>query len=322
MSNKNNSLPPLDYLLAFDASADLGSFSKASQLMNISESAISRKVKLLEHHFEKSFFRRKERSIELTAQGEQFYRDIAPLLSQLRVIADALQAENQTRSITIAATNSVAGLWLMPRLPLFNDLQKELKITLVSSDNDDECLGHDVDLTILRGDGHWPGYKAKLLFGETIFPVCSPLYFEKNPSISDIQAFSNHSLIGVASRHTEWMNWSTWISNILNKTSRVDHAVLLNTYPLSIEAAVSGLGIALGWGHLLDHLIEEGKLVRPLEDVSVRTEFGYYLLKKEHVKGFKERDRVESWLLDISANRRRFSKDQQNILIDTNNKRP
>ncbi|NCW55397.1 MAG: LysR family transcriptional regulator, partial [Rhodobacteraceae bacterium] len=54
---------------------------------------------------------------------------------------------------------------------------------------------------------------------------------------------------------------------------------MLNTYPLSIDAAVSGLGLALGWGHLVDHLIEDGKLVRPLQSVSVRTEFGYYLLK-------------------------------------------
>ena len=312
MFNKNNSLPPLDYLLAFDAAADLGSFSKASKTLNISESAISRKVKLLEHHFKKSFFWRRERSIELTAQGEQFHRDIAPVLEELRTISDTLQTESQTRSITLAATNSVAGLWLMPRLPLFNDLHKELKITLVSSDNDNECLGQDVDLTILRGDGHWPGYHANLLFGETIYPVCSPLYFEKNPSIADVKAFANHSLIGVASRHAEWMNWSTWLRKMLNKTAQVDHAVLLNTYPLSIEAAVSGLGIALGWGHLLDHLIEEGKLVRPLEQASVRTEFGYYLLKKEHAIGIKERDCVENWLLEISANRRRYENDQTN----------
>ena len=77
--------------------------------------------------------------------------------------------------------------------------------------------------------------------------------------------------------------------------------------PLSIDAAVSGLGLALGWGHLVDHLIEDGKLVRPLQSVSVRTEFGYYLLKPSQVSGFKERDQVENWLIDVSEKRRRYS---------------
>ena len=85
-----------------------------------------------------------------------------------------------------------------------------------------------------------------------------------------------------------------------NKKMHVDQAVLLNTYPLSIDAAVSGLGLALGWGHLVDHLIDEGKLVRPLNATSVRTDFGYYLLKPSKAHRFKERNQVENWLIDVS----------------------
>ena len=86
----------------------------------------------------------------------------------------------------------------------------------------------------------------------------------------------------------------------------MNQAVLLNTYPLSIDAAVSGLGLALGWGHLVDHLINEGKLVRPLKSASLRTDFGYYLLKPSKAQGFKERDQVENWLIDVSEKRRRY----------------
>ena len=308
MVNKNTSLPPLDYLLAFDAAAELGSFAQASRTLNISESSVSRKVKLLEHHYGRSFFKRGERSVTLTKQGKELYKDVAPLLDELRTISNRVHVENATRTVTLAATHSVAGLWLMPRLAPFNALNEDLKIKLLSSDSDEECLGEDVTLAILRGDGNWPGYEARLLFGETIFPVCSPQYFEKNPDVADVEKLAEYSLIGVDSTRTEWMDWSTWLTTMQNKKMHVDQAVLLNTYPLSIDAAVSGLGLALGWGHLVDHLIDEGKLVRPLNSTSVRTDFGYYLLKSSKAHSFKERDQVENWLIDLSEKRRRYKR--------------
>ena len=306
MVNKNTFLPPLDYLLAFDAAAEFGSFAQASRTLNISESSISRKVRLLEHHYGRSFFKRGERSVALTKQGQELYEDVAPLLDELRTISNRVHVENATRTVTLAATHSVAGLWLMPRLARFNALNENLKIKLLSSDSDEECLGEDVTLTILRGDGNWPGYEARLLFGETIFPVCSPQYLDKNPDVADVQKLAKYSMIGVDSERTEWMNWSTWLTTMQKKKTHVNQAVLLNTYPLSIDAAVSGLGLALGWGHLVDHLIDEGKLVRPLKSASLRTDFGYYLLKPSKAQGFKERDQVENWLIDVSEKRRRY----------------
>ena len=113
----------------------------------------------------------------------------------------------------------------------------------MSSDSDDECLAEDIHLSILRGDGNWPGYDAQLLFGETIFPVCSPEYFAKHPEISELSNLAQHSLIGVASTHTEWMNWHTWLSHNGLHVKKLDQTVLFNTYPLSIDAAANGLAI-------------------------------------------------------------------------------
>ncbi len=93
----------------------------------------------------------------------------------------------------------------------------------------------------------------------------------------------------------------------------VDQAVLLNTYHLSIDAAVSCLGITLGWAHLVDYLIDDGKLVSPLKSASVRTEYGYYLLKPLQSSGFRERDQVKNWLIDVSNNRRCYNIGNQNF---------
>ena len=312
--NKNNVLPRLDYLLAFESAAVNNSFAGASKALNISETAISRKVRLLELHYKINLFNRGHRSIHLTPRGQRFFDDILPLLDQLRALSQNLLEATLNNAVTIAATNSVAGLYLMPKLPRFNALYEPVNINLLSSDDDDECLAEDVDLTILRGNGHWSGYSAELLFGETIFPVCSPEFLRKNPGITTLAAMSQSSLIGIHTMHTEWMTWRAWFDLMHHPVAEFEETVSLNTYPLAIEAAVNGLGIALGWAHLVDHLLEDNKLIRPLGNISARTDHGYYLLKASDGPSFPERDRVENWLLEVSASRQRYQQPNASTL--------
>lgn len=306
MLKKRKVLPPLDHLLAFESAAKRGSFARASDDLNISETAISRKVRLLEQHYNVPLFVRGHRSITLTTQGAALLSSVNRSMNILRDASEAMFARYQTNTVTLAATNSVASLWLMPRLRRFNRANSRVKIMLVSSDSDEECLGDGVDLTIIRGEGDWPGYEAKLLFGETVFPVCAPRYRRLNPNCTELEALSGVDLIEVASSHTEWMDWKTWLASQGVRDAALERAAFFNTYPLAIQATVDGLGVGLGWGHLVDHLLESGELVQPVRDRFVRTQSGYYLLTNRGLKRFPERDIVEDWLLRASATRKRY----------------
>lgn len=306
MAEKNNILPPLDYLLAFESAANSQSFASASRDLNISETAISRKVRLLELHYDAPLFLRGHRSVRLTPQGHSLLDKVAPALKILRDGSREMLSEHQKNAVTVAATNSVAALWLMPKLHKFNSRNKHVKIMLVASDSDQECLGDTMDLSILRGDGNWPGFKSQLLFGETVFPVCSPKYLAGKGKIENTGALPDQSLIEVSNAHTEWMNWKTWLEHAGLENTTINQSAVFNTYPLAVQAAVDGLGIALGWGHLVDHLLESGELVRPLGGVNIRTTHGYYLLQSENRPQFPERSIVESWLLQTSAARKRY----------------
>ncbi|MEZ5911045.1 MAG: LysR substrate-binding domain-containing protein [Paracoccaceae bacterium] len=299
-------LPPLDYLLAFEASADSMGFAGASKVLHISETAISRKVRLLEQHFGLSFFARGHRSIKLTQHGQEFLARIRPALDALRSAADDMFETSHKRSVVLAATNSVASLWLTPRLHEFRAANKHLSIMLVSSDNDEECLSETVDLTILRGDGTWLGYTSQLVFGETVFPVCSPEFLAQNPEIASARDLPAAPLIEVSSSHTEWMNWRTWLSQVGIRSDRIERATLFNTYPLSIYAAIDSVGVALGWGHLVDQFLKSGQLVRPLGNLQVRTQHGYYLLTPQNRPAFPGRTEVSDWLMGMSAARHRY----------------
>lgn len=300
-------LPPLDYFLAFEAAAQHGSFAGAARQMNISETAISRKVRLLEQHFGVAFFARGHRSIELTQFGREFLARIVPAIDLLREAADDASKAGLKRPVILAATNSVAALWLTPRLHDFRQANAHISIMLVASDVDDECLAETVDLAILRGDGAWKGYDSQLVFGETVFPVCSPEFLAQNPEVADIRNLAGAALIEVSSRHTEWMNWQAWLARVGAPARRIERATLFNTYPLSIHAAVDGVGVALGWGHLVDHLIDAGKLVRPLGDTKVRTDYGYYLLTPQNRPPFQGRTEVADWLMRTSAARTKYA---------------
>ena len=149
-TNKKN-LPPLDYLLAFEIAAKHESFSYASREIGISESAISRKVRLLEQHYEISLFRRGNKSVSLTRQGALLLEKVRPALQNLRDVSAAMFDQKDMHDINLAATNSVATLWLPPLLRNFNRVDTKTNITVIASDEDSECLAENIDFSILRG---------------------------------------------------------------------------------------------------------------------------------------------------------------------------
>lgn len=299
-------LPRLDYLITFQIAAELESFAATAKELNVSETAISRKMKLLEQHYQCALFLRGHRSVQLTDMGRKLLNGITPPLKTLVQVSEDMCGALEKSTVRLAATNSVASLWLMPRLRRFHEANCNITISLMSSDVDAECLADDVDLTILRGDGDWPGFGATLLFGETVFPVCAPGYLENHVKIESTAELPDHSLIEVSNNHTEWLNWKTWLAQKGQDPDLVRHSTFVNTYPLAIQAAIDGLGIALGWGHLVDHHLKQGNLVRPLGAEYVRTHSGYYLLTRQSSTPPAESEVVAKWLLAESAARKRY----------------
>lgn len=300
-------LPRLDYLLAFEVAAEMESFAAAAKEMNVSETAVSRKIRLLELHYKCALFLRGHRSVQLTEQGRTLLHGIRAPLKSIAQLSEDMLGKMSRSSVRMSATNSVASLWLMPRMTHFHEANQNITINLFSSDIDSQCLTEEFDLTILRGEGNWPGYDAQHLFGETVFPICAPSYLENYVGIESVTELLNHNLIEVSNNHIEWMNWRNWFVQQGADPDKVKHSTSVNTYPLGVHAAIDGLGIALGWSHLVDRHLESGALVRPLKDAHVRTKSGYYLLRRENAPRHPEADIVARWLIGESATRKRYA---------------
>ncbi|WP_022727757.1 LysR substrate-binding domain-containing protein [Fodinicurvata sediminis] len=277
MPERRTPLPPLDYLIAFEAAALQGSFTAAGEQLNLSQAAVSRKIRLLEEHLGVSLFVRGHRSVQLTPNGKAYLKSVRKALDEIRLASADLRKGQLRPHISIAATQSVSTLWLVPRLSHIRQDNPDIDIDLVSTDEDEECLQGNFDLVILRGEGRWSGYDAELLLDEEIFPVCTKAYGD-DIGLETAEDLAQATLIEVASHHSEWMNWRTWLREQQIDPTADTRRFTFNTYALSIQAACDGLGVALGWRHLVDDHLNSGALVRPIPQ-SVHTGSGYYLLK-------------------------------------------
>lgn len=274
-------LPPLGTLVAFEAAARQLSFTAAAAELHLTQAAVSRQIRLLEDDLAVRLFTRANRAVSLTPEGRDLQHTVALALGHIANAAEQVRSTGGERRLTVATDQSVAALWLMPRLNMFRRDNPDILVRLVASDDDEDCLADHIDLAVVHGDGNWSGYDATMLFQESVFPVCAPEYPEKHGPLDTVEDVTRHTLLELEDDHWDWMTWRVWLTeNDVNLPA--EHlGMTINNYPLILQAAIDGHGIALGWKHLVDAHVEAGRLIRPLADAAVTTRFGYHLLSPQ-----------------------------------------
>lgn len=270
-------LPPLDLLLPFEASARLGSFTRAAEELSVTQSAVSQRVRKLEELLEISLFERRHRAIELTPEGRELLNGVKVALQHLTSATHSLRQREARPFLRLACDTSIGQHWLLPRIGAFLAPDSPVAIDLTVSDNEAEVLGADV--AVLHGDGEWPGFVARRLFGDVVFPVCAPGYLEKHP-IATPQDLLSAELIDLDYIHWNWMNWGIWLTETGVDPATARILMRTNSYTALLDAAKAGMGVALGWGNLCDKALESGELVRPVAE-TVDTANGYYVLLRQ-----------------------------------------
>lgn len=273
---RNRSLPPLSTLLAFEAAGRLQSFTRAAAELHISQAAISKQIRQLEDQVGAPLFVRRHRAVQLTPQGREYLHTVVTALTHLAHATLELRAEDESRRLCLAADQSVAALWLMPRCEALLAALPGTTLHLVVSDAEARCLAPEVDLAILHGEGAWPQHESELLFPEVVFPVCSPAYLERAGPLRRPADLAAAQLVDLEDENWTWINWRIWLTDHGVGLPATHRALTIGSYPLVLEAARRGLGVALAWRSLIEEDLASGALVRPLAE-EVATRFGYYL---------------------------------------------
>ena len=275
---KANSLPSLSLLQTSEVVARCRSFTLAADELCLTQSAVSRQIRALEDQLGLILFRRLHRAIELTADGQQLWDSVTRGLEEITGCVGRLRAATETPQITVAASVAFSYFWLMPRLEKFSARHPDIDLRVLATDQMINPRQEGVDVAILYGSGKLDGVRTQLLFGEKVYPVCSPAYLRDHPELRTASDMLDQTLLHLDGGGNIWgaVDWRVWMMAQGVTGQPVRRGVRLNSYPMILQAAEAGRGVALGWSYITDAMLAEGRLVCPVDKALV-TQENYYV---------------------------------------------
>ena len=264
---KRNALPALDLLVGFEAAARHLSFTKAGEELFLTQSAVSRQIKELEDQLGAALFHRRHRALALTEAGQQFYAAAAQVLATMRAATERLRSQaGRRRPLSVTTTASFAALWLIPRLAGFTRDHPGVDVRITAETRVQDLERDGFDLALRHGPASLAGPNAVRLFGEKVFPVCSPRLLKKTP-LEKPADLRHHILLQYDDpdgRHP-WLHWKTWLEVERISDLRPAGTLSFSGYEQIIPAALAGHGVALGRSPLVRGLLASGELVAPFK---------------------------------------------------------
>ena len=291
-----NSIPSLDLLQGFEAAARHLSFTKAGEELFLTQSAVSRQIKDLEDQLGVPLFHRRHRALVLTEAGQQFYAAAAQVLTTMRTATSRLRAQTGKKTLSVTTTNSFAALWLIPRLAGFTRTHPDVEVKITAETRVQDLERDGLDIAIRHGPASLAGPNAIRLFGERVFPVCSPKLLRKLP-LEEPADLKNHCLLQYSDpegRHP-WLSWKTWLEVARIPDLRPASTLSFSGYDQIIPAAVAGHGVALGRMPLLKDMLAATELVAPFKN-SADPARAYFAISARAAAGRPEVTDFIEWL--------------------------
>jgi len=290
-------MPSLDLLTGFEAAARHLSFTKAGEELFLTQSAVSRQIKELEEQLGAPLFHRRHRALALTDAGQQFYAAAAQVITTMRTATERLRTQSgRKRPLSVTTTHSFAALWLIPRLAGFTRTHPDVEVKITAETRVQDLERNGLDIAIRHGPASLAGPNAIRLFGERVFPVCSPKLLKKLP-LREPADLRQHCLLQYSDpdgRHP-WLHWKTWLEVAGIPDLRPASTLSFSGYEQIIPAAVAGHGVALGRSPLLKDLLAAKELVAPLKG-SADPARSYFAIVSRNAAGRAEAVDFVEWL--------------------------
>lgn len=283
---------PYSALRTFEAVARHSSFSAAAADLGVSQSAVSQHVKSLEEWLGQDLLTRGARQSLPTREGEQLARAIREGLGRISEVCTQLRDQNRAdKTIVISCLPGFAFTWLFPRLVRFDLAHPHLFISIATDTGLHPFTSTDADIGIRYGLGQFPGFKVDRLMEERLFPVCAPAFLRGPNALRDVSDLAGRSLLqdetldfGAASP-----NWTFWARECGLSLPANLNTRRFGQSNMVVQAAIEGLGIALGREPLVIDALADGRLVRPFAQIT-KSPLSYWLVRRA------DNDKIEEFL--------------------------
>lgn len=289
-------LPPMSMLHCFEAAARQGSFSRAAEVLRLTQSAVSRHISNLEQWLGTPLFDRNGRRVVLNDTGRQFLEDLGPALSAIRRATGRLMDPEPEHVLELAVLPGFGMRWLAPRLPRLTQRHPDLVVNIAARVDIFDFDREPFHAAIHVGVADWPGAGHDLLFHEHVVPVVSPRLMAEQ-AISSAEDLLRVPLLVQSQRRDAWSRWFALFGMQgpdLQSLPSVSHFLML------AQAVKAGGGAALIPSFLIAPELEAGELVIPV-DRALSEERSYWLTYPQAKKQTKALVLFRAWLADECA---------------------
>jgi LysR family glycine cleavage system transcriptional activator len=272
-------LPAISALRAFEAAARLRSFTLAAEELGLTQGAISHQVRGLEDHLGFELFQREPRRISTTAKGERLALAVR---DGLGTVARAIAELTKTDAGPHLVVSTLAGFavkWLFPRLIRFDKRHPKIELSIATTGQLVDFSAGEADVAIRYGMGRYPGLHVERILDEDMYPVCAPKLLRGAKALRKPADLARVPLLhdDIMRLDGHMPGWKLWLDAAGASNVDPGKGRRFGQSNMSIQAAIEGLGVALGRSPLVADDLAAGRLARPF-DLAVPSGYAYYFV--------------------------------------------
>lgn len=294
-------LPSLNGLRAFEAAARHLSFTLAASELNVTQTAISHQIRRLEEELGIRLFIRQNRALALTPEARDYLPGVRAAFNDLRLATDRLLRKEDDKVLTVSTLASLAAKWLLPRLTDFQEQHPGIDVRITTSTSLVDFQRDNVDAAIRYGRGQWPGVRADWLMADELFPVCSPSLLRADKPLRRPEDLRNHPLLHTSNANSD--DWRLWLTAAGLPADIARHpGITFDMIFMTIQAAIDGIGVAMGRTSYVQDDIAKGRLVVPFK-IALPADAGFYLVAPEARREAPKLAAFRQWVLAAAQNK-------------------
>ncbi len=283
----------MNWLKTFEVAARLLNFSAAAREINMTQSAVSQQIRLLEDHLGEPLFNRKHRRVSLTNKGMSYLPVVQSAINGLRRSTADIFSPVSSGELVIEVNMAFGLGWLAPRLNNFCSRYPGLRLEIRHSNWDQDFDKEPVDLSIRHGRGSWPGQASRPLLTPRLKPYCAA---SLSKLVHDPMDLLSLPLIDILGNHQGWTDWFLKVG--VDDSAALKHRV--DSVAIAINMAQSGLGVFLGYEDLISTTSLRDKLHAPF-DIWIDTVENYHLTYPEGRPLSSAAKAFIDWMMDELA---------------------
>lgn len=287
-------LPTTHTMRCFQVSAKHLSFTLAAEELNLTQSAISKQVALLENSLQVKLFVRYRQKLELSPAGSIYLSHVNSILRKIEESSKEMLSYGVFEEvIKIASHPSLSSAWLVRALKGFTAYYGDIQLSFYEQNIPYDPLEVDADVAFVYGYGGWHNMEAVELFNEEMIPVCHPDILAKNLGKNEADIYFKARLIECRSRLNTWDHFFERLNQDYPDGYR---SLLFERWSSCISAAKTGCGLALVPKVLVESDLKNGTLV-PASSHRLNGLGSYYMIYPKSHSDEPKVKMVRDWIL-------------------------